>query len=553
MAKTFNVSGACRMGRHYMVALKPRLQEIKKMVDAGEYFTINKARQYGKTTVLRALAEYLKSDYRVLSLDFQRMSYLDFADEPAFVHALAREISKRIRLMGHVPEGLEEGLARLAGQSAQSKAGMQGANGPRDLASLAVQSGQRVRMAELFDCLSEWCGQGDRPAVLIIDEVDTATNNQVFLDFLAQLRAAYLDCDVTPTFQSVILAGVYDIRSIRRKIRPDGEYRENSPWNIAAKFRVDLGFSVDDITGMLREYEADCHTGMDIVQMAQLLSCYTAGYPYLVSWLCKCMDEDIAGNRAFPDKSAAWTEGGFLAAVKMLLEDSNPLFESLMGKLDNFQELHAVLARLLFQGEGIAYNADDVAVRNAQMFGLVKVQGSMVHIANRIFEARLYNRYLLGYKEQNSEIYAEGARQKNQFFVNGYLNVRLVLEKFVETFHDLYGERDETFLEEEGRRYFMLFLKPIINGVGNCSVEPRTRNNERMDLVIYYRGQQSIIEMKIWRGNAYKERGERQLSDYLDYFHLKKGYMLSFNFNKKKEIGVKEVVFGDKLLIEAVV
>lgn len=29
--------------------------------------------------------------------------------------------------------------------------------------------------------------------------------------------------------------------------------------------------------------------------------------------------------------------------------------------------------------------------------------------------------------------------------------------------------------------------------------------------------------------------------------------MLSFNFNKKKEIGVKEIQVGDKLLIEAVV
>ena len=44
-----------------------------------------------------------------------------------------------------------------------------------------------------------------------------------------------------------------------------------------------------------------------------------------------------------------------------------------------------------------------------------------------------------------------------------------------------------------------------------------------------------------------------QESDYLDYFNLKKGYMLSFNFNKKKEIGVKEIVLGDRLLIEAVV
>jgi hypothetical protein len=74
-----------------------------------------------------------------------------------------------------------------------------------------------------------------------------------------------------------------------------------------------------------------------------------------------------------------------------------------------------------------------------------------------------------------------------------------------------------------------------------------------MDLVIHYRGQQDVIEIKIWRGNAYNERGEEQLSNYLEYFHLTKGYMLSFNFNKKKTIGIKEITLGNKLLIEAVV
>lgn len=71
--------------------------------------------------------------------------------------------------------------------------------------------------------------------------------------------------------------------------------------------------------------------------------------------------------------------------------------------------------------------------------------------------------------------------------------------------------------------------------------------------MIDYLGEQSIIEMKVWRGNTYHERGEEQLIGYLDYFHLKKGYMLSFNFNKQKEIGVKEILLGDKLIIEAVV
>ena len=99
----------------------------------------------------------------------------------------------------------------------------------------------------------------------------------------------------------------------------------------------------------------------------------------------------------------------------------------------------------------------------------------------------------------------------------------------------------------------MLFFKPIINGRGNCYVEAETRNQERMDLVIDYCGEQSVCELKIWRGNAYHERGERQLMEYLEHFGLKKGYMLSFNFNKKKKIGVKEIRLGDKMLIEAVV
>ncbi len=32
-----------------------------------------------------------------------------------------------------------------------------------------------------------------KPIVLMIDEVDSASNNQVFIDFLAQLRGYYLD------------------------------------------------------------------------------------------------------------------------------------------------------------------------------------------------------------------------------------------------------------------------------------------------------------------------------------------------------------------------
>ncbi len=99
----------------------------------------------------------------------------------------------------------------------------------------------------------------------------------------------------------------------------------------------------------------------------------------------------------------------------------------------------------------------------------------------------------------------------------------------------------------------MLFLKPIINGSGNCYIEAETRNRQRTDLIVDYRGEQFIIETKLWHGAAKHLEGREQLFHYLDHYHLNTGYMLTFNFNKKKEIGVIEIPYKGKTLVEAVV
>lgn len=50
--KEFRTAGACIPEKDYMADIKERLRQIKAMVDAGQYFTVNRARQYGKTTTL---------------------------------------------------------------------------------------------------------------------------------------------------------------------------------------------------------------------------------------------------------------------------------------------------------------------------------------------------------------------------------------------------------------------------------------------------------------------------------------------------------------------
>lgn len=78
-------------------------------------------------------------------------------------------------------------------------------------------------------------------------------------------------------------------------------------------------------------------------------------------------------------------------------------------------------------------------------------------------------------------------------------------------------------------------------------------NMKRTDIIVDYLGEQFVVKLKIWSGPQYHAAGEEQVAEYLDYYHLKTGYMLIFNFNKKKKIGVNEVRYGDKLLVEAVV
>lgn len=94
-----------------------------------------------------------------------------------------------------------------------------------------AQKAEQGTLRELFVRLSKICKNVSKPIVLMIDEVDSASNNQVFVDFLAMLRGYYLERKEKPAFHSVILAGVYDIKNLKLKIRPQEEHKYNSPWN----------------------------------------------------------------------------------------------------------------------------------------------------------------------------------------------------------------------------------------------------------------------------------------------------------------------------------
>ena len=521
--KSFNTTGICYPHKHYMVDVEDRINQIEQLVADGKYLTINRGRQYGKTTTLYHLANKLREKYVVFSISFESMTATEFKSVDSlsfYILSTINSMSKFIKI-----NNLTESVKKLITEKKQ-----------------LYDEKKEIPLDDFSDFVSELCAESPKPIVLVIDEVDNASNYESFISFLRFLRNKYLNREQLPTFLSVILAGVYDIKNLKLKVRPDSEHQYNSPWNIATAFTEDMSLHTDGIEKMLQEYDADHHAGMDTHSMAQMITDYTAGYPFFVSRVCQLIDE----------QKFSWNKEGMLDAVKILLAEKNTFFDDLAKKIDDFPQLKTFLKEILYNGYEESFNIYYKHIEIAAMFNYIKNDNGKVKISNRIIETWLYNLFTT---EANFDkrLYDKGSIEKSQFIDGKTLKMDLILEKFALHFRDIYGGNDLTFKEEEGRRFFMLYIRPIINGSGNYYIEAQTRDRSRTDMVIDYYGTQYVIEMKIWRGESYNERGEKQLLDYLDFYHIDKGYLLSFCFNKKSKPKAKTIKLGDKEVVEVIV
>lgn len=495
--KKFNVTGTCVPEKHYMVDISGKLAQIIGMIEDGEYFTINRARQYGKTTTLSQIDRNLREQYTVLRMSFEGAGENAFKNDEGFMRFFVNKVARELSFL----EKPEEMI--------------------REWSNLTDYSGEKNDDA--FDYLgakiTKLCKSETQDVLLMIDEVDKSSDNQIFLNFLGMLRNKYLfrqeGRDIT--FKSVILAGVYDIKNLKLKLRPDDEKKYNSPWNIASDFNVDMNFSPAEIASMLKEYEQDYHTGMDIEKISSEIYFYTGGYPFLVSRLCKWIDED--GDRI-------WTAENVKNAENAILQMDNTLFDDLIKNVENHSGLQEMLREILLEGRRFAFVGTDEVIDLGCTFGIFAVKDNYVSVSNVIFETCLYNHMLSKKHREDTTLSVE----TSQFVQNGRLDMPRVLLKFQELMKTEYRERDAKFTEQQGRLLFLCFIKPIINGTGHYYVEPETRDNSRMDIVISYGCEEHIIELKLWRGRKYRTDGIKQLERYLDYRNADSGYLISFSF-----------------------
>ena len=157
MEKSFNITGKCIPAQHYMADVSKKLEQSFKMVEKGLYFIINKPRQYGKTTTLFTLSNRLRKngDYIVITMSFAGVGDSMFADEKAF------------------SEGFVSLLAKYANVYAP------------DLENWLFATAPTIHNLTLLSMMiTTLVNKTDKKMVIMIDEVDKSSNNQLFVSFL---------------------------------------------------------------------------------------------------------------------------------------------------------------------------------------------------------------------------------------------------------------------------------------------------------------------------------------------------------------------------------
>ncbi len=518
--KHFNVTGLCMPGQDYMADISAKIAKIRTMVDAGAYFTICRARQYGKTTILQALKSSLQEDYIVSKVSFEGAGGMLFSSETEFCLGFDALFAKSLRYS---------------------------AAGREDICQWNEYGKKPDNFRILSEKITDFCME--RRTVLLVDEADQASDNQVFVHFLGMLREKYQarKAGEDSTFYSVILAGVYDVKNVKLRmmekgyaLASQGEARYNSPWNIAADFDVDLSLSVHEISTMLAEYEAEHHTGMQVQETASIIWEYTRGYPYLASRICQELDQ----------KQLGWDSCAIRMAVKTILMEKNPLFDDIVHHLENKRELCRFMYELLILGQEKPYERGNAQTDLAATFGFIRNQDGYAVIDNRMFEIKIANYFISqnmqDTKQQNmTGVLAEDVLKDGQF------QMEYALRKFAQHYEGLYENiKNRRFLEEHGRILFLTYLKPLINGRGFYHIESRTNTQRRMDVVVDYGDRQYIVELKLWHGAKKQEDAYEQLYGYLESMHAKEGYLLTFDFRRQKKMRMQWAAYKGKRIFD---
>jgi hypothetical protein len=454
---SFNTSGPCIPGEHYMLPPERRLELVQQLIEERKYFTLHAGRQTGKTTSLMWLEQHLNDSGRWRAVWVDLETAREQPDPAAALSTVLAAIDDALRLR-HAdldrPDATE------------------------------LEAALRNPARALLDYLRRLSALDGRPLVLLLDEADGLVG-PAMVSVLTQLRHAYIERSQAPYPSSVVLVGQRQVRDyvVGTEDRTALSWLgTTSPFNITAEATTLGPFTEVEVAELLGQHTAAAGQCFE-PEAARRIWELGQGHP----WLTSALAGQIVG-RDVKDRSIPVTALHVESAKETIILERRSHVDSLVARLRE-PRVRRILEPML-AGTGLPADLLDDDVSYLLGLGLVRMERGELQIANPIYREVIPR--ALAWTQQIS------MHQPTEWYVRS--DGALDLPKLMTAWQAFW--RKDGHLAAEGFGYreagphlmLMAFLQRIINGGGRVEREYGLGRGARSD---------DLLE-----GPASRDRGE---------------------------------------------
>ena len=505
----FNVSGPCFKDEHYMIDAATRLHGVEQLIDMNQYFVIHAARQSGKTTYLKDLANRL-NDGGKYYCTYCSLETLQGVNDPE--------------------KGIPEIVHRIKVSLATYKL--------PEYENFAENADFDNFTSVLQSVLSKYCTMLDKPLVILFDEADCLSNGTL-IAFMRQLRNGYIDRDRAKFVKSIALVGMRNIRDYKAKIRPDSETLGSaSPFNIVTKALTLTNFTKEEIIELYAQHTAE--SGQIFEPCAiELVWEKTQGQPWLVNAIVREVIFDLLDLDYTKPVTAELCE----QAIQNIILRRDVHIDSLLERLKEPRVRHIIDP--VIAGEFVSTTTDDFSY--TKDLGLIRVTaGKRVEPANPIYAEVIVR--TLNNDTQESLTRTDEKTQMPRYLKDGKIDMDFLMRDFQQFWRENSAIWEERYQYKEAAPHLILmaFLQRVINGGGQIMREMAAETG-RLDLCVIYQNQKYPIELKILRGDKTLAKGLEQTADYMDILGCAYGWLCIFDRNPEKSWDEKIYMQKEKI------
>ena len=490
--KEFCIAGPIQPVKNYYLPKRLDWNRFDSYINSGFYVVLHAPRQSGKTSGIKEYINYLnaKEIYTAFYLSFEP-GHKKPTVEQTFI-AILENCQRGLRLQ--LPE--EKKVLNYITTLLKSKPFPENA---------------------FLDFLTFWSQESAKQLILFFDEVDGLTGEPL-ISFFKQVRTGFPDRPGDFP-HSMVLIGLRDLRDYKVKSRQESNQNsDDSPFNITAESIRLADFTKEEIAALYSQHTEA--TGQIFTQDAiEFAFQLTQGQPWLVNAIAF-----EACFRDVTDRTKPITVEVVERAKRTLILRRDTHLDALYHRLHD-KRVRTIIDAIISGKASEPFSIEDI--QYTRDLGLIKQDE--FRIANPIYQEVIPRE--LTYVMQSM------LPEKTLFYLNesGDLDMHKLFERFTQFYREnSYDMLKNNDYKESGPHFvLMAWLQRIVNGGGDVRRE-YAYGNKHLDLLVTWKEQRIVIEVKLSYGAHTVPEGVAQTAKYMDISKGAEGHLVVFDRDPHK-------------------